>query len=423
MFSDQQTDLTGTKKAVEADGKSWQTALLMEGIRATGRSKSFRELILERPKDPCRTIATRELTLALSKNSLQNHGKFGILVPEKDLKAGLNVVFIPVRLQEYGVAGLYVYSDLSCTIAFPSECKDKVRAVTLPFRIRSAHIRPKGNGEEIRVSIRDGVRQFGILIREGNAKSVPLNGKTQSHKYFLADLAVEIEAVLLQMRREAPIYTITPARVRESEKGPEGQIRFPAGPKMYYEMSQDELGWLMRGEVSNFDMHLPYMTLTMEQIYMIRGLSETISALAWRRVGLSGKSLPASLVIRTGSPVSGEGIDLAIEQSTYDRYDIYMRDDFSFLATECEKEKLPREEEVQQFLNEARDLLTEATHGIKLYGYRISFAGGWKLAPIVLAEVGLNDLSPGETEETLIARYAFQTRRLSSLSGVPSKRL
>jgi hypothetical protein len=237
-----------------------------------------------------------------------------------------------------------------------------------------------------------------------------------SHERFRDEIAIEVEAVLMQMRVESPRYHVFPLKVRESDLDPDGKVKFPVGPKKFRYMSPESLGWLMRAEVSIFDMHLPYLTLTMEQIYAIRSLAETITALAWRRSGLAGKSLPASLLIRTGSPLSGEGVNLAIEQGTYKRCYKRLCDDFSYIFQEEEERDPPREEELLRFINQAQDLFTEATQCMELYGYRRSFTGRtWELEPFVLSSIELNDPGSAETEETQIARYAFQNRRLTSL--------
>lgn len=422
MLKTQKAGISGVKKTWESDARAFQEAFMIEGLKVTGRPKSFKDFILERPNDPYNTIATRVLTIALNENPLQNNDQFGVLVSDEDLIDGwiklinLNTVFIPMDLPKFGDVGIFVYSDQSCTITLPTKFSGKSRAVTLPFQIRSAPIRPNGDGKTLKVSVSQGKKRLGIKIKVGEEKPTPLSWDVSSHERFRGELAIEVEAVLMQMRAEAPTYHVSPAHVREAEKDPDGQIKFPAGQKKFRYLSPENLGWLMRDEVSIFDMHLPYLTLTMEQIYAIRGLAETITALAWRRSGLAGKSLPSSLLIRTGSPLSEGGVELAVEQGVYERCHKLMLGDFSSVFSEEEESDTSRHEEVLRFINQARDLFTEATQGMEMYGYRRSFTGRtWELEPFVLSNIKLNNPGSAETEETLIARYAFQKRRLTSL--------
>lgn len=421
-------ELSSRTKICESDARTFQAAFMMKGLKATGRSKSFSDLILERPRDPYNTIATRVLSVAINKNPLQSQDQFGVLVSDEDLidgwikVLGLMTVFLPMKLPKHGIAGLFLYGDQSCIVTFPTETPGKSRAVTLPFRIRSAPIRSEGGGKSYKVSVSQGKKRLGVRIKVGDGKPCPLSWDMSSHERFRGELAIEVEAVLMQMRAEAPTYHVSPAHVRESDKGPDGQIKFPAGPKMYFNLGPEMLGWLIRNEVSIFDLHLPYLTMTTEQIYAIRGLMTTMCALAWRKAGLAEKPFPASLLLKTGSPLSGEGVHLTIEQAPYDRGDMLMRDDFSFIATECEKMKLPGEGEILRFLDLAKNLLIEATDGMTIYGYRHSFTGrNWELEPVVLADIPLNDMKVDDTEDALIARYAFQARHLRSLRGTRSK--
>jgi hypothetical protein len=413
---------------LEKEARDYHAAFILRGLKAKGRQKTFRDMILERPKNPYATRATETLAMVIDENPIQNHGSFGVLVSEETLMTGNTAVFVRLDLPEGGEAGAYVYSDMSCTIAVPSESKDRVRAVTLPFRIRTAQIRRRGSDQVLKVSAKTGhrVNQYGIFIQEGSAPGRKFDKQSPAHADFVSDLSIEIEAVLHQMAQEGPVYQIRPAKIQTSEKDIRGGLRVPVGVCMSTEMSEDLLGWMTRSGVSCFDVHLPYVDLTVDQIIAVRALADTTARLAWARAGLSAKAISASLLIESGNPISGDQVAFAIRKSTHDFLSDHMEEifadeeaseDYGFEKMPVIKER-PSDEELHMFLVTFRDLFMKIAKHVSLHGYQYLFlkgsVGSW--IPFILAEIRLTDLASEDTEATLAARYEFQMSRIKAIA-------
>lgn len=411
---------------LEGEARAHQIALMTQGMNERGRQKKFRDMILERPKNPYATRATETLAMAVEENPIQDHGRIGLMVSERTLLTGNTAICLPVDLPEGGRAGVYIYSDMSCTIALSAEVEGQVRALTLPFKLRTAQIRGQDPAHYVKVSARTTDRggRYGVYLQEGKGRGGLIDvAKRPNHADFMTDLAVEIDAVLSQLELYAPVYQIRPVRIQESEKGFHGGLPLPVGPHLSTELGEELLGWLSRGGVSYFDVHLPFIELEADRIIAIRALAETAAKLAWARSGAAGTALSASLMVEAGNPISGDDVAFRIRQSTQDLLSDHrsaLSDPrIAALLTGGEGPEAPRttETQLQAFLYAFSDLFMGAIGDIGLNGYKYLYlqgqVGAW--IPFILAEVRLNSLNTDQDPEALAALYGFQRKRLHGL--------
>lgn len=419
-------------QALEEETRRYQAAFMTKGMKANGRQKAFKDMILERPKVPYFTRATESLAAAIEANPLQNHGVTGVLVDESMLAETNDVCLLRVNLPDGEDAILYVYADLSCIIGLRGPDAEKIQVMTLPFKLRTARLSHRDRVRFLKLSIRmkDRATRGGVMASDHDkGAAIRLDAKNSLHADFLHDLGIEIEAVVTQTALDGPIYQITPQKIQESEEDDRGGLILSIGPSWSTALSEAKLGWLCRENVSAFDVHLPAMSMSVDQLIGLQRLSEAAAQLAWKREGLDGKSMRASLMVYAANPISGSQVDFRIQRSAQD----LMGDHFEELCKEFGGPDMDdlkgnghlnrptlSQEEINRFLKSFYDIFMDAAANIEIYGYKFLYlkgmVGSW--VPIIVTDIRLDQLSDSvESVDALSARVAFQRHRLQKLAA------
>lgn len=428
MFAPQSFPLALNEETqtLEEEARRYQAAFLTRGMKAKGRQKAFKDMILERPKLPYFTRATESLAAAIEANPLQNHGKAGVLVEEEMLRSSNDAIVLSVPLPDDTMAQVHVYSDMSCTLSLPGSTRGEVRAMTLPFKLRTARLSHQDRERFVKLGVRmrDGTKRGGVMIADQTkGAAIRLDaGKHALHADVLRDLGIEIEAVITQTEIDGPIYQITPQKIQDSEKDHTGGLEIPTCPAWSATLYEDQLGWFCRGKVTAFDVHLPFMNMSIDQLIALRKLSETAAALAWQAEGLSGKAMSASLMVYAGNPISGPQIDFRIQRSMQDSMMEHIEGVLEGTSLPgMEDDPMPENpsaDEMVRFLTSFHHTVMASIRNTEIFGYQYLYLtgmfGSW--VPIVLAEIRLDAMSDTEeSPEALTAQVAFHRQRLEKM--------
>lgn len=406
--------LSETTAHLEAEARDFQNSLMIRGMSEQGRRKNFRDMILERPKNPYATRATETLAMAIEENPLQGHGMHGVMVSEQTLMTGNSALRLPIDLPDGRRAGVYIYSDLSCTVALSSVVDGMVRAITLPFKLRTARIRKHDPGFHAKISIHVTRREkkAGLYLQEDGLPALRLDPEhVSTHAEFVADLATEIDAMVSQMDVIAPIYEIRPVRIPDSLKDDRDALTVPVGPGVSRSLGGETLGWLARGNISYFDVHLPLIDASIEQIDAARALAKTAANLAWMKVGSpDNRNFSASLLIELPNPISGNFLILRVARSTQDILAACQ------LNLDDDDDPKARSALSQSFLSAFKNLFFSVVDEAGMNGYNYLFlkgkVGSW--VPFMLDDIRIDSNETGKSLEELEATLEFQARRFHS---------
>lgn len=413
--------LSDTTVDLEAEARDFQNSLMIRSMSEQGRRKNFRDMILERPKNPYATRATETLAMAIEENPLQDHGRPGVMVSELILLTGNSGLCLPVDLPGGRRAGVYIYSDLSCTLALPPVVDEMVRAITLPFKLRTARIRKHDPDSHVKVSVqvRGRRKRPGLYLQEDGLPAAVLDpDHVSTHAEFVADLATEIDAMVSQLETMAPIYEISPIRIPDSLKDHRGALSVPVGPGMRASLREDLLGWLNRGNISCHDVHLPFVNASIEQIKAARDLARIAASLAWMKVGSPDRKFPASLLIELPNPISGDFLMLRVARSTQDLMSERRRRHLDGHGRDEDEELRKRSALSQDFLNAFRDLFCNVVDSSGMDGYKYMYlkgqVGSW--VPFMLDDIRINQIETEKSIEELEAILEFQIKRFDSVT-------
>lgn len=400
--------LNDSTTELEEEAKSFQSALLTRGMHKTGRVKNFRNMILERPKNPYSTRATEVLAKAILMNPLQSHGSWGVIVSDEDLYRDGLATRLYVCMPDETVVILYVYSDLSCTITLPTDRKEIVRAVTLPFKMISARIMHRNKTGVLKVSTKGGTgsTRKHVYLQAGSGKAEKIDINMPNHAEFIQDLGYEIEAILTEIPLTAPVYDIKLVDIPKGSAGEEC-LWVHVSAELSREISPGQLSWLMRGNITIHDVHLQFVKADVATLLRLRDLCDILADLAKLKAGLSSKEMARYLMINGSSPISGANGMLVIQQTFQSLLaEKRLEADGATMSTE---DYIAYMDAFSALFQEKAEFCAKALEGY-LYLFGTGTPGSW--VPFNMATIPLCQLSDNVPIETLEARADFQARRL-----------
>lgn len=400
--------LNDSTTELEEEAKSFQSALLTRGMHKTGRVKNFRNMILERPKNPYSTRATEVLAKAILMNPLQSHGSWGVIVSDEDLYRDGLATRLYVCMPDETVVILYVYSDLSCTITLPTDREEIVRAVTLPFKMISARMMHRSKTGALKVSVKGGggLTNKYVYLQAGSGRAEKIDINKPNHAEFIQDLGYEIEAILSEIPLAAPVYDIKLVDIPKDSSGGE-YLWVNVSAELTKGINAGQLSWLMRGNITIHDVHLQFVKADVDTLLRLRELCDILAGLAKLKAGLSGKRMERHLMLNSSNPISGTNRMLLILQTFQ-----------GLLAEECQEEDgvAVSDEDYIAFIDafsklfqEKAEFCAQALDGY-LYLFGTGKPGSW--VPFNMATVHLSQLRDDVPAEILEARAEFQARRL-----------
>lgn len=401
---------------LEGEARSFQNSLITRGMRQNGRVKFFKSFILERPRNPYATAATESLAASIERNPLQNHGSWGVIVPEDCLLDVNSAALLFVPLPEGGTALIYAYSDMSCTMALRTDMEGYVRAVTLPFKISSARIMQHDKKSFIKAAVKKpcSFEKKKVLLKKGNEEFQKINLNDELHANFLHDLGIEIESIMTEIQEYAPVYKVEKKSIPEKYRETcEDRFSLYIGNNCTRLFSSEIMSWMMRGNITVHDVHLPFIDTNLETLISIRDFCTEAAKLAKSKSGLQDVKFLAKLDVISENPIQCTETSLLVSRCYQSVFCINAMD-----PPEKESQRIATNEDATCFLNEFSKIWKEASNDLSCLpkGYQYLYLNGkpgsW--SPLFLAHIDIDELDATASDDILESRVKFLKQRMIS---------